>query len=233
MAKEIFLHKIVPCNYRFSASICYTDDMNDFKQQLQTAYDQDAKRRDANESDREGWKLNVREEFAHLLKSENKKTILELGAGAGIDSKYFMGKGFDVLATDLSSEMVKMCEKRGVKATIADVYSLDKIGQTFDGIFSLNVLLHVPRKDLQQVLDNIHNTLNNNGIFFYGVYGGRDEEKVITDKSRVDLPRFFSFLSDESLLKIAQEKFEILSFTPIHLDKSRPGFHFQSLVLRK
>lgn len=44
---------------------------NDFKQQLKTAYDKDASRRDAREIG--PWKAKIREEFLARLKSENKK----------------------------------------------------------------------------------------------------------------------------------------------------------------
>ena len=207
--------------------------MYDFKQQLKAAYDADAKRRDASGSKRDQWKGDVREEFVNLLKAENKKTILELGAGVGIDSEYFLDNNFDVLATDLSEEMVKMCRRRGVTAKVTDLYDINQLDRKFDAVYSLNVLLHVPRRDLNKVLKSIYNVLNPDGIFFYGVYGGLDEEKEIIDKSKMGLPRHFSYLSDNSLLEIAKEQFKIVTFNPINIGSRTPGFHFQSLLLRK
>src|SRR3989344_2776623 len=172
--------------------------MKNFKDELKVAYDSDAKRRDESENKREQWKLDLRQYFVGFLKKENKKTVLELGSGAGLDSIYFKKNGFDVLATDLSEEMVNMCRKRGLNAKVLDLYEIDKLERKFDAVFSLNVLLHVPRKDLENVLNSIHKILNNNGIFVYGVYGGMDEEKRITDKNKMGLPRFFSFLSDNT-----------------------------------
>ena len=207
--------------------------MTDIKQQLKTAYDADATRRDEDEKNRADWKIRVREEFINLLRKENKKSILELGSGPGVDSKYFMDQGFDVLATDLSPEMVKMCRKRNVPAKVLDLYKISSLGKKFDGIYSLNVLLHTPRTDLQKVLSGIHNALNDDGIFFYGVYGGSNEEKTIIDKTKMGLPRFFSFMTDETLQEEAKKKFEVIKFEAIDLKESRPGFHFQSLFLRK
>jgi cyclopropane fatty-acyl-phospholipid synthase-like methyltransferase len=205
----------------------------DFKQQLVKAYDKDAKRRDKAEGKREQWKLDVREQFVKLLKSNNKKSVLELGSGAGLDAKYLQDNGFDVLATDLSNEMVKMCRKRGLKAKAIDLYNLTSLKRTFDGIFSMNVLLHVPKKHLNGVLTTISNTLNDNGIFFYGVYGGIDKEEIFTDKSKMGLPRFFSFLSDETLLNTVQSKFEVLDFQTIDIGSDKQNFHFQALFLKK
>lgn len=205
----------------------------DFKQQLKKAYDKDAKRRDAAENKRDQWKLDVRQQFASLLKAENKKTILELGSGAGLDAKYFQDNGFEVLATDLSKEMVKMCRRRGLKAKAIDLYDLSSLGITFDAIYALNVLLHVPQKDLDNVLETIYKTLNKGGVFFYGVYGGIDEKKVTIDKSKMNLPRFFSFLSDKTLLRVVKNRFETIDFQTIGISGDKPNFHFQSLFLRR
>lgn len=205
----------------------------DFKQQLKQAYDKDAQRRDLLEDKRDKWKLDVRQKFAKMLVSEKKKTILELGSGAGIDASFFKDYGFDVLATDLSEEMVKMCQKRGVEAKVVDLYELGTLRRKFDAVFSMNVLLHVPKSDIQEVLDNVYNALNKDGLFFYGVYGGNDEEKIIVDKTKMGLPRLFSFLSDESLLKLVKNKFEVIDFETIDLGSAKPNFHFQSLFLRK
>lgn len=102
-----------------------------FKLQLRKAYDKDALRRDVEEKVRDGWKLVVRQDFVDVLKREGKKTILELGSGAGLDAKYFQDMGFDALATDLSSEMVKKCLMRGVRAKKVDLYNLKSLKKIF------------------------------------------------------------------------------------------------------
>lgn len=207
--------------------------MTDFKAQLKAAYDQDAQRRIDNEMKRDEWKLKARKDFLELLKSENKKTVLELGAGVGTDSKFFQDNSLDVLAIDLSKEMVKQCVKKGLRAKILDLYNISELAKKFDGIFSMNVLLHVPRKNLEDILENIYNSLNPSGVFFFGVYGGYDEEKVFTDKTKMGLPRLFSFLSDDSICQVALKWFEIIKFEAVEIGSNKPNFHFQSLFLRK
>jgi len=206
----------------------------DFKQQLRIAYDKDAKRRDYKEGKRNQWKLDVRQHFCDLLKKEGKRTVLELGSGVGLDAKYFQDNGFEVLATDLSNEMVKMCRKRGLDAKVVDLYNLSSLGKKYDGVYSMNVLLHIPMKDLCKVLKIIALSLNEGGIFFYGVYSnGSDEETTFTDKSRMNLPRLFSFLSDKTLLDVVKERFKIINFRKVEINDNNPNFYFQSLFLRK
>ena len=206
---------------------------NDFKAQLKVAYDKDALRRVNVERNREEWKIRFREEFADLLQREGKKTVLELGAGICSDSKFFQDNGFEVLATDLSDEMVARSRENGVRAQVADLYQIDELGEKFDGIYSMNVLLHVPRADLEMVLEKIHQALNPGGLFFYGVYGGTDEEKIITDKSKMGLPRLFSFLSDKTIQEAVANWFDILSFETVDIDSPTPDFCFQALLLRR
>lgn len=204
----------------------------DFKKQLKTAYDADASGRDEKSKQRDDWKQKVRTQFSELLKQENKQTVLELGAGPGYDSQYFQNEGFDVLATDLSEEMIKRCKEKGLQAEVCDLYNLSSLHKTFDGIYSINVLLHVPKKDLGRVLENISKALNRNGIFYYGVYGGIDEERVTVNKTKMNLPRFFSFLSDKTIQDIAQKHFNIISFETLDVAQN-DKLHFQSLLLRK
>ena len=206
----------------------------DFKKQLIINYDADARRRDFTEDKLEPWKVDIRQRFAMLLTKEGKKKILEIGSGAGFDAEYFQKQGFEVLATDFSKEMIKRCQKRKLKTKVFDFYNLAELGETFDAIYSMNALLHVPEKDLKKVLKIISSTLNPTGIFYYGVYGGKDAEEIIADENKTNLPRFFSFLADKTLLDIVKDYFAIIDFRVIPTAAATSSwFHFQSLLLRK
>lgn len=204
-----------------------------FKELLRAAYDADATRRTDNEDKRQSWKLSARQRFAELAKAEHKQTLLEIGAGAGVDSSYFQTQGFDVLATDLSPKMIEACKQRGVNAQVLDLYDITSLHKQFDAIYSLNVLLHIPKKDLKKVLAGIHDALAPNGIFFYGVYGGVEKEETFTDPSKMNLPRFFSFLDDQTLVDFASSQFTIIEADNVALEDDGSELHFQSLILRK
>ncbi|HEX8762878.1 MAG TPA: class I SAM-dependent methyltransferase [Candidatus Saccharimonadales bacterium] len=204
----------------------------DFKQQLVAAYDADADRRSIRK-DRHGWKAEVRDLFIDRLKREGKKSILEVGAGAGVDAQFFSSKGFDVLATDLSPKMVDACRAAGLTSAILDVYDINSLGRRFDAVFSMNVLLHIPPEDLGQILANIASVLEKGGLFFYGVYGGTTKEEITTDPTRMNLPRYFSFLNDEALLNFIGHQYEIVDFKSIGIKDEQAGLHFQFLLLRK
>jgi cyclopropane fatty-acyl-phospholipid synthase-like methyltransferase len=210
-----------------------TNAQTSFKDDLRAAYNADAKRRDEGEKTRQSWKVKQRDYFIKLLRENKKTSIMELGSGAGLDAVHFKQKGFEILATDLSPEMVKVCQKRGLEAAEIDLYNISSVGRKFDSIYSMNVLLHVPKKDIRSVLEGIYIALKDQGIFYYGVYGGISKEEITIDKSKMGLPRFFSFLSDAELLELVKDKFEILDFETIDVESEILDFHFQSLFLRK
>ena len=178
----------------------------------------------------EDWKVAERAEFLALLQSEQKQSLLEVGAGHGRDSKFFQENGFQVTCIDLSPEMVKLCRQKGLNAHIMDMLALDFPDASFDAVYSLNSLLHLPKIELPIVLQNIRRILKTNGLFFLGMYGGFDFEGI-WEKDSYDPKRFFSFHSDEGLEQVVTQSFKILSFKQIIPGDEK--LHFQSLLLRK
>lgn len=116
--------------------------------ELRAAYDGSAEARSA--SERASWQCAERETFLSRLHKERKTSLLEVGAGAGHDSRFFADHGLQVVATDLSPQMVEMCRGRGLDAHVMDVTHLDLPSRTFHAAYSMNSLLHVPDADLEQ-----------------------------------------------------------------------------------
>lgn len=164
------------------------------------------------------------------MKSEQKQSLLEIGAGHGRDSKFFQENGLQVICIDLSPEMVRLCQQKGLNARVMDMIDLDFPNNSFDAAYSLNSLLHLPKKELPIVLRNIRRVLKENGLFFLGVYGGYDFEGIWETDSYIP-KRFFSFHSDEGLKQVVTRSFKLLSFRQIISGDG--DLHFQSLTLRK
>jgi SAM-dependent methyltransferase len=201
---------------------------NPIRANLILSYNRQAEQR--NQSDIEIWKATERAEFLALLKTEQKQSLLEIGAGHGRDSQFFQENGLQVTCVDLSPEMVRICRQKGLNARLMDMIDLDFPDHSFDAVYSLNSLLHLPKTELPTVLQNIRRVLNPNGLFFLGMYGGYDFEGI-WEKDSYEPKRFFSFHSDEKLKQVVTETFILLSFKQIN---SRDGdLHFQSLILRK
>jgi SAM-dependent methyltransferase len=178
--------------------------------------------------EKEAFKVDARRQFRDLLRDRGATSLLEVGAGTGHDSLYFQGEGLRVLCTDLSPAMVELCQAKGLDARVADFLGLGVAPASFDAVYALNCLLHVPTPDLPRVLEAISEVLVPGGLFYAGTWGGADEEGPVQD-DRHPVPRFFAFRSDRTMTQALAERFHVLSFTTADAD----GDHFQSFVLEK
>jgi SAM-dependent methyltransferase len=200
------------------------------KVSLRQAYNKMAQNRDALEV--EDWKREVRGHFLALLQQEQKVSLLELGAGPGGDSLFFAKQGLDVCCTDFSPEMVAICRQKGLRAQVVDFMQLPFARATFDAVYALNSLLHLPKKAMPAALRGISVVMKPGGLFFLGLYGGYESEGVWQDDF-YEPKRFFSFYSDAHLLDVVSAVFQIQQFERIISDESNPDLYFQALILRK
>ena len=178
----------------------------------------------------ETWKVEERRHFLSLLQQAGKQRLLEIGAGPGRDSKFFQDNGLDVICTDLSPAMVELCRAKGLTAYAMDFLNLDFPAGSFDAVYALNCLLHVPKNDFLTVLETIRTLLKPGGLFYVGLYGGTDFEGVWPLDTYVP-KRFFSFHTDDQIKQIVAGLFEILYFKTIPLEDDTEH-HFQSLILK-
>lgn len=198
-------------------------------QGLRKSYKSNASEREKHE--KEGWKREERQGFLDVLRQEGKHRLLEIGAGTGQDSQFFQENGLEVVCTDLSPEMVEFCRAKGLTAYTMDFLHLDFPPASFDAIYALNCLLHVPTADLPEVLRAIRGLLRPGGLFYMGLHGGAEWEGI-NEQDSVQPPRFFAFHSDENIQNLTKEVFELQSFKRIDIGHAWDR-HFQSLLLRK
>lgn len=208
------------------SSMIGTDTYADVIRALRDAYDHSAADRDLLE--KEEWKLTERSRFLQRLRKERKSRLLELGAGTGQDSIFFQENGLAVVATDLSPRMVERCRRKGLEAYVMDLKGLSFPPESFDAAYAMNCLLHVPNAEMDAVLEAIREPLAPEALLYIGVYAGADVEGVLAEDWH-EPKRFFSFRSNETLLRMVEPYFEILDFRDFPVGKRS----FQALTLRR
>jgi len=175
------------------------------------------------------WKVDLRDKvIKHLLES-NKSSMLEIGCGTGQDSLYFKEKGMTVKAIDLSEAHVDYCVKKGIDAEVMDLYKMTFGDNSFDSVYTMNCLLHVPVKNLPDVLCEIRRVIKPGGMMFTGNYGGNHEgNKKFNDQK---YGRFFSFRPyDEYSALLEEAGFEIIDGGKLNTDTP---MEFNYYILRK
>ena len=178
------------------------------------------------------WKLDERRRFLDRLRRANARSLLEAGSGSGVDALFFRENGLDVVCVDLCPEMVAACRAKGFDTREMDLAELGFPDASFDAVYALNSLLHVPKAELGGVLREVRRVLAPGGLFYLGNYGGMDSEDV-WEGDTYEPKRFFSFHSDEAMQDAVEQVFEVVSFRTIDVGTEDSGLHFQSLVLRR
>ncbi len=128
--------------------------------------------------------------------------ILDLGCGPGMKSQVFVQRGYRVCGIDSSSEMIRLARAR-VGMDRATFYELDLVQarydlfhRTFDGIYAMASLLHIPKQEIPRVLIALRGLLTPTGVLSLCVKAtrpGTDGETLVEERDYgTPYTRFFS-----------------------------------------
>lgn len=114
--------------------------------------------------------------FLEVVKAGGR--VLDAGCGSGRDSLYFVNKGYKVTAMDASEAMVDMASKlidqKVLKLRFQDIC----FNYEFDGIWACASLLHVNRKEIDEVFLRLSKSLSKDGILYASFkYGDAEVER--------------------------------------------------------
>ena len=131
--------------------------------------------------------------------------ILDFGCGAGRDTKYFLSRGYQVDAVDGSEQLCRIAsEYTGIKVRQMLFQELDE-KEKYDGIWACASILHLPKKQLREVLENMYAALKSEGwiytSFKYGKFEGERNGRYFTDFTT---DTFKEFIHDMHGLKIEE-----------------------------
>lgn len=154
--------------------------------------------------------------------------ILDFGCGSGRDTKYFLDKGYSVVATDGSEELCRLASQYlGIQVQQMYFQDLNEKNK-FDGIWACSSILHLSKEELKPVLIKMMDALTESGIIYtsfkYGEFEGDRNGRYFTDFT---FEQFIKFIEDIDIITI--EEYWIT-------DDVRPGRgeeKWLNLILRK
>lgn len=154
--------------------------------------------------------------------------ILDFGCGSGRDTKYFLGNGYQVDATDGSEELCKIASNyTGISVKRMLFEELDEV-EKYDGIWACSSILHSSKMALIDILKKMAVALKGNGVvytsFKYGNFEGERNGRYFIDFT---FEAFEKYMQDIPELQI--EEYWIISDV-------RPGRgeeKWLNLILRK
>jgi ubiquinone/menaquinone biosynthesis C-methylase UbiE len=154
--------------------------------------------------------------------------ILDVGCGHGRDMAWLEAAGADVTGVDVSSGMLAEARTR-VRGQLvqADMRALPFDDGTFDAIWCLASLLHLPKVEAPSVLDRFHRLLRADGVLVVAVKEGVGEAWTRDDGWP---PRFFArYGSNELEALLRRAGFEP---DPIRRSPGRDTQWFATLATR-
>ena len=111
--------------------------------------------------------------YDSILKKNSCKKILEVGCGAGMLARRFLENGYNYLGLDLSVEMLDIArtEVKQDQFVHGDMRNLS-FNQEFDSVLitGRSLAYVTDNKGILDTLNGIHKSLNENGLFVFGVF---------------------------------------------------------------
>ncbi len=161
-------------------------------------------------------------------KMEGDKKVLDIGSGPGRDGLLLKERGLDVVCLDASSEMVKLCENKGLDSIEGDFLDLPFEDSTFDGVWSYTSLLHVQKKEMNKALSEVRRVLKKDGIFGLGLIEGNKE--LYRESSGVGELRWFAFYLREEIEKLLEDQGFVVEYFEDFTPSSKKYLNY---ILRK
>lgn len=156
---------------------------------------------------------DAQKRFLNMLKPQ--AYILDFGCGSGRDAKAFLSRGYRVDAIDGSPELCRIASEligNPVKQMLFD--ELSSINQ-YDGIWACASILHIPKRELVDVLRKISDALKDSGVLYtsfrYGSFEGMRRG------------RYFIDLTEDTLRKLMEEVPSLQIIDTWITDDVRPG----------
>lgn len=143
-------------------------------------------------------RLSARSRFLSSLEPCGPLRVLEIGSGPGRDALSFLQAGHSYVGIDLSIVHARRCRDAGASVLVASVRQLPFPDESFDVVWTMSTLMHVPESAITTALSELRRVLRPGGVAAIGVWGGQDSEEEVTDTRHPEgRPRLFARRSDE------------------------------------
>ena len=123
--------------------------------------------------------------------------ILDAGCGSGRDSLAFKEMGHEIVAFDASKKLAAVAARELGETVEVKRFQEIQYTSAFDGIWACASLLHVPLRELPEVLSNLEVALKQGGVLYMSFKKG--------DGERQHHGRTFTDFTEEALASLVTE----------------------------
>jgi len=154
--------------------------------------------------------------------------LLELGCGSGRDAAFLLSKGFDVLVTDGSANILDHAiqihpelERRHRLLTLPEHFPF--LEEEFGGVYAIGVFMHLDVSGYVASLKEVWRVLKRGGRFFFSVPHYRDD---LIEKERDDKGRLYTALTEQDWIKDC----ESVGFVMLSTYKTEDSLVFSCII---
>ncbi len=98
--------------------------------------------------------------------------VLDVGAGPGTDAATFVEAGLAYVGMDLAVGNARLAARSGVAVVPGSLFDLPFADRSFDALWTMSTLMHVPEAELPLALAEIRRVLRPGALIGVGQWGG-------------------------------------------------------------
>ena len=156
--------------------------------------------------------------------SEDQTSVLEVGCGPGIITRYLLGKRPDlnILGTDVAPNMIALAQKNNPNARfeVLDCREIISLHQTFDAVLSGFCIPYLSPEDVKKFISNSSQILHPNGLLYLSFVPGTANQSGYQTGSSGDRV-YFHYHPEEDILHVLEENnFGLIKRFAIDYEKS-------------
>ncbi len=174
-------------------------------------------------------RVDLHRESVDHFRSAAVSTILDVGAGTGLDLDRFRTAGFQGVGVDLSAGNVAVTRSHRLPAVVGSVLELPLPDDAFDVVWTMSTLVHIADDDVDRSLAELRRVCRPGGLLAIGSWGSHDWEGT-HDFTRFDPPRFFS-LRDHDRWRLMLEPFGAIERYDTYVTQN-DGWEYQFALIR-
>ncbi len=160
--------------------------------------------------------------------------ILDAGCGTGFVHPYFNSRGFDLIGVDTSAEMLSIAkrENSNIEYREMEITNLEFGSDSFDGIWSTGVLVHIPENKLHDAISEFGRVLRKGGPLFISTRVAPmdyHQEECASEGGRIKV----HYHSSKTILDLLEKNHLVPLWNSIEPDDSGRPFNYIHLLCRK